>query len=675
MEEKKSFLKKHKKKIIVSGIILAVIIFFMVNNNSKSKGTVIPKGETVKLVKKDFVKSVSENGTVFSEESVDVFAQKALPVSEILVKVGDTVEKGDVLARLDASSINRELDSAKAGISDTKKSQVAQIKNAREKYNEAQAQDKSGTNPQVLSAISQAESAQKQWQQSVKTYEDFKRSLEEGYNEAIVAANNQKKSLTQLKEQAELLYNQAMERQRENKEKISRAERDMQSSRLEADKLREAIRSLEWQSSQLKSQESSPQTGIAEIMQLENQLNSALAALEELKKNPPPPGSNDPNQQAILQKEQEIKQLRAQLALARAQREQALIAQQQAREMSQRAAALSIEQQNLQSKLTEEESKYSQAKAIVDAKGQTVLQSEQEVEQLKKSFEIAKVNLETAMNSDLTSEKSRRDTLETYRLNSEALKNSYETALKNVETAKAGAKSELRLLKSSLDLATSSVATASAETNVKYLTEDLKKAEIIAPISGTVTSVDLLVGQVPQGSAARIETVKKTIVISNVTEYDLYNIKKGMKAEITGEASQKTIVAKVQKINPTPKKSEGQKTDVRYEVELYLSPEDQGSLVPGLTVRVKYIMTEKKGALTIPSNAIYDKNDKSFVLAVENGKIIEVPVKTVLENDFETVVELDNKYKSLSIITSPENYSAGMDVSLEEDLNIPVMEK
>lgn len=125
---------KHKKltALLLVVLIAAVLVLRAVLGGKRAAGTTYQFVRTTTLQKTDLTDSVSVNGTVKSgyEASVTVAdSAKLYKVSEVKVAVGDTVKKGDVIATLDTSDLEKQIESAEESYSDTLQS--AQTSNDR----------------------------------------------------------------------------------------------------------------------------------------------------------------------------------------------------------------------------------------------------------------------------------------------------------------------------------------------------------------------------------------------------------------------------------------------------------------------------------------------------------------------------------------------------------------
>lgn len=106
-------MKRYKKRIIWTIIILAVIgggIFSFSSKKTKSQYTI----EEAKKI--DVKQTVSVTGTINPENMVDLAFKTSGIVKEMNVGVGDKVEKGQRLAKVDPSTLLAELDSSSQDI-------------------------------------------------------------------------------------------------------------------------------------------------------------------------------------------------------------------------------------------------------------------------------------------------------------------------------------------------------------------------------------------------------------------------------------------------------------------------------------------------------------------------------------------------------------------------------
>ena len=115
---------RHKKltALLLVVLIAAVLVLRSVLGSKKAAGSTYQFVRTTTLQKTSLTDSVSVNGTVKSgyEASVTVAdSAKLYKVSEVKVAVGDIVKKGDVIAVLDTTDLEKQIKSAEESYSDT----------------------------------------------------------------------------------------------------------------------------------------------------------------------------------------------------------------------------------------------------------------------------------------------------------------------------------------------------------------------------------------------------------------------------------------------------------------------------------------------------------------------------------------------------------------------------
>ena len=120
-----AWVKRHKKLMIF--LVIVLVIALAITNvvrkaNKAAAGTTYQYVRTTVLQKTTLSDSVSVNGTVKSGSSASVTASdsvKTYKVTAVNVAVGDTVKKGDVIATLDTTDVEKQIANAELKLSDT----------------------------------------------------------------------------------------------------------------------------------------------------------------------------------------------------------------------------------------------------------------------------------------------------------------------------------------------------------------------------------------------------------------------------------------------------------------------------------------------------------------------------------------------------------------------------
>ncbi len=102
----------NKKRIIVIGIVIAIAVFAGTKLlGGKEEGLQQPVS-AFPLEKMDITESISSSGKIESRDSENVSAITDGKIKKVYVKVGQQVKRGDILAQLETSNLQREIEKA-----------------------------------------------------------------------------------------------------------------------------------------------------------------------------------------------------------------------------------------------------------------------------------------------------------------------------------------------------------------------------------------------------------------------------------------------------------------------------------------------------------------------------------------------------------------------------------
>lgn len=108
------------KKIIIGLIAIAVILVVVISVSKKDKKGIQVAIEKVTL--QDIVEEVSASGTMYPEMEVKISPDVSGEIIDLYVMEGDTVKKGQLLARINPDIYQTQLEQAKAGLNSSKAS-------------------------------------------------------------------------------------------------------------------------------------------------------------------------------------------------------------------------------------------------------------------------------------------------------------------------------------------------------------------------------------------------------------------------------------------------------------------------------------------------------------------------------------------------------------------------
>lgn len=673
----KNFIFKNKITKIIALLLLlafAFLIFKIISGKIGGKeGETISSNQVVTLKRGSVTNSVTEKGKVVPSNSVEVFAEKPLPVTHVNVKVGDLVKKGDVIAQLDSSSIEQQLKSRRAQKSATDKNLSAQISAAKKRLDEAISGRDSGKNPAIVAAETSLTQAMDQYLAAQKSYDDFKRSLDEAYNQGMVAEKSARENLAYQEEATDLKYRQLQDEMNKNANKIadnralaadkSRQEEYLQNAldnekrrltelgisiKEEQGRLAEAqekvtsyqteITSLGAERDQLTLQKAKTNIEAAEVARIEKRLaeipaeiqknKDAIDAInfEEIKKS----ANENINKLTRTQNEVEIEVNRISEDLATAKADQ--------QKYTSEAEAMEKE---------------------LEGQGKQVDAARLEVKK-------AKEDLSSDADKAIKSQKARDDELKTLAQNLETARDNYESAKRNLESTKTQVANEISGLSDNLKTARAG-ANNLDRVEIENLTEELEKSLIKAPADGTVTEVNAKEGQAPAAAVAKIETIDTLRIESQVKEYDKNSVAVGTLVEITSDSAMgETYKGKVISIDPVPMpaSADNKTGEVLYKTTIELDEGQETKLAPGMTLRVKYIMSEEKNTFKVPTDAVFERDGKNYILALKDmGKdkyqIQKVEVSLGLSNDAETAIKSKDLKENDKVLATSGGYGEG----------------
>ncbi|MDO4284236.1 MAG: efflux RND transporter periplasmic adaptor subunit [Eubacteriales bacterium] len=177
--------KGKKKKFWIAGIALIAAVA-LVAGLVWSRST--SQYEEVAVQTRDMSSYLEFSGNVEASETREVRSSVSAKVLEVPVEEGDTVKKGDVIAVLDSSDVEYNIEIQQAALEAAQASDYYNVRDSQrtlDQYNEALA---SGLNTSADTAQDSLMSAQQQYQEAVDAYNKARTDLENGDTSAVVTA-------------------------------------------------------------------------------------------------------------------------------------------------------------------------------------------------------------------------------------------------------------------------------------------------------------------------------------------------------------------------------------------------------------------------------------------------------------------------------------------------------
>ena len=196
------------------------------------------------------------------------------------------------------------------------------------------------------------------------------------------------------------------------------------------------------------------------------------------------------------------------------------------------------------------------------------------------------------------------------------------TAIATAENAVATAQAALELKKAKArpaDLAVAEAQILSAQGQVQAAQAELENTIVRAPASGTITKVDIKVGELASAlqPVVILQDVKNLHIEANISEANIASLQIGQEVEVTFDALglDRKFIAEVQAVDPASTVVSGV---VNYKVTVGL--ENLEEVKPGMTANLNVLTGEKGGVLAIPQRAVLNKDGKKMVRVITDQK-------------------------------------------------------
>lgn len=150
----------------------------------------VPAADTVQLAPKDVVSKVSASANIGSVEVVALTTTLTGPVTAIDVRVGQPVQEGQIIARVDTSGAQRELDSQRAQQLTADVASQNELQRAQQELGQQQEALNRGLNGRITQAEAAQREAQLLYDDTLATFNHQKQLHESGMDPNIVQQAN-----------------------------------------------------------------------------------------------------------------------------------------------------------------------------------------------------------------------------------------------------------------------------------------------------------------------------------------------------------------------------------------------------------------------------------------------------------------------------------------------------
>ncbi|MGN0407574.1 MAG: efflux RND transporter periplasmic adaptor subunit [Bacteroides sp.] len=191
-------------KIIIPCVLAVAIVSVIIFNAKKSTDTYIE--ETVKV--RDVANYITFTGNIEAVNDATIIPKVSKTVTAINVSIGDEVKKGDVIATLDDSDIQRSIKKQETSLSNTELNNFYSIRDSQKKYDNYKFDLENGENSQIISAQNSLQSALSAYEDAKETYERDKMELENNMDSSMISSNQKVESAKKELEKAQEAYDE-----------------------------------------------------------------------------------------------------------------------------------------------------------------------------------------------------------------------------------------------------------------------------------------------------------------------------------------------------------------------------------------------------------------------------------------------------------------------------------
>ena len=661
------------RKLAAVVVVLAVLAAAFLPRLGAGGGenTVSPL-DVMTLSSTDLRRTVSATGTVESAQSVLVYSTQSYAVQEVLVEVGDYVEAGQLMAKLDDGVILDQIESQEAALSASNSASSAAIAAAEHNYEQYKAALDAGLNSSILNAESSVSNAYDNYVSAYNTYERYRADLAAGNNSAILSAENALESAENAYLSAQKTYDRYAESLDEGENStilaqesaLEGAERSLSAAEDAYDSAQDAYDDARAQAEEAQTSYGKAQ---AEVEQAKQKLDEAKEKVSILTEQVNTGEATKDQLDAAVVEQNTAQQTFDQAKNEETQASLTLALRQAARDSAQSQASAA------ERTLEEAEAAYDTAKTQY----RSALNSADDA--LEDYADAVDTAYEAYLDAQVTLENTQADAQETLADYADRLNTAYaayESAQAGLESTENAAQNQLQSYQDSLNSAYANASTSTGEVSLRQLRADLEGTEITAPAAGTVTAVYAEVGSSGAGLLFVIEDVDNLVVATSVKDYDVASVSTGMAVAIQSDSTGDEVYdGEVTSIAPTAAKNAAGETDtsgdISFATDVAVTSQDTGLRI-GMSVELDFVLDEALNALSVPYDAVYENDQGQTCLLVleegEDGELLltELPVTTGLETDLDIAVEGDGLTEGVQVVTDPDRYLplAGQEVAL-----------
>ena len=589
---------KKKTILIITILILAVGAYAVYSFTKKPE----PKYTTVKVVKGEVLQTVSATGMVETETKLDLRFMNSGRIEEINVKVGDRIEEGKVLARLDTSQLESQLTRAKASLN-------AATANLNKILEGATVED-------IRVSETVVENAQIALSSAQINLIDIKASAEKDIANAIASVANAQVALDSANQS---LTNTEISNENNLNQDYDNTWNTINSSLLTA------YNSLDTNQTVLDDDDAQDTLSVLNIQYLNNSSQSKTVADNSY--NSAKDYINSINadlthtniDQALVELKDMLEDVRNTL------------------NDTSNVLSATITSSNLsQDALNTLKSNISSERTYTNTAITNVTTAQQNISTQKVTNQTNLDNAQASVNSAVSSLSLTEQSLSAVQAAADTKTNTAENAVLSAEGFLKQAQDQLALKKAgprSTDILLYRAQVQEAQANIDLIQDQIGDSILVAPQDGTVTEINSEVGEIASSSTVFLSLIATDNfeIKSNISEVDIAKVKIDDEVEITFDAfgTDKIFEGKITKIDPAQTEISGV---IYYKITATFVGNSE-IVKPGMTANLDIMTAKRDNVLMIPFQALKDKDDQKYVQILKNNMARDIFVEVGLKGD------------------------------------------
>ncbi|MFA6096382.1 MAG: efflux RND transporter periplasmic adaptor subunit [Candidatus Paceibacterota bacterium] len=607
-----------KRNIIIAVAVLLIIIIAFFSFSKKPE----PKYTTAQVTRGEVLQTVSATGTVEAAKKLDLNFVNSGKVQEINVKVGDHVEQGAIIAKLDTAQLDSQLEQARASLNSATADLNKLIEGATD-------EDLKLSQTAVENARIALENAQQSLLDAEEGSQNDILSAEASVNSAKTTLANARKSLDNTTTSNENNLNQ---------------DYDNAWDTINAG-LVTASNSLNTNKTTLEYEDAQDTLSVLNIQYLNNATSSKAVATNSYNTandyaiSITSSLTHDKTDEALLKTKNALENIRTALS------------------DTYKVLSATVTSSTLtQTELDTLKSNISSARTSTNTSISNITTANQDVSTQKITNQTNLDSAQATVNSAQSSLDLYEQSLVSARSSASLRVNAAESSVKAAEGALNQAEDQLAFKKArprSADMLSFQSQVKKAQANVDLIQNQIDNSTLKSPDKGIITEINGEIGEIATSAKVFVSiiTTDSFEIKANISEVDIAKVKIEDEVKITFDAlgPDKEFVGKIISIDPAQTEVSGV---IYYKVTAMFTADAQ-IIKPGMTANLDILTAKKENVLMIPFQALKEDGSRKYVQIVENGKLTDVNIEMGLKGDINIEV-LSGLFEGQSVVTFVE---------------------